>query len=410
MEILTRDGHFETRAANPLQPWGSTSPPSNGSIGMSAAGVSVSEKTALQLAAVWGSVSFIADSIATLPIRQYKATGVAEAVQIDPSRVIAQPWSEMTQMDFITQGSTSFLLRGNLFGNIVAWNAQEYPDQVQLVHPDHARVRRLTSGPDKGQIETRYWNQPVPPGNVTRAMGLSVPEGLVGLNPIEHLRNVLGLGRAQDLYANAFFANQARPDGVIQVPGDLDGPEAKAMRDAWLEAHQGVNQSHLPAVLTGGAEFKPITMNMADVEFLAQMQFSAQTISGMIYRVPPHALGMVEKSTSWGSGIEQQELGFVRNTLLVWLHRWEDLMTSWLPPRQFVMFDLSERLRGDTLQRWAAYQIARVIGAMNNAEVRKAEGLPPVVGPEAESLENYAQPFNSSPMPASPTQGGDKAN
>src|ERR1019366_1555346 len=106
--------------------------------------------------------------------------------------------------------------------------------------------------------------------------------------------------------------------------------------------------------------FKPITVNASDAQFLEQMQLAATVISGMLYRVPPHMIGMVTKDTSWGAGIEQQELGYVRNTLLNWLGRWEDLMTSWLPPRQFVMFDLSQRLRGDTLQRWAAYQIARV--------------------------------------------------
>jgi len=403
MEILTRDRHFETRGANPLAQWGSTAPPSNGQQGVTAAGVSVSEHTALQLAAVYGSVSIIADSLATLPIRQWTATGDTTAKQIDPSTVIEQPWSEITRRDFITQGTVSLLLRGNLFGNITAWDRKMYPEQVRLVHPDHARVRRGSSG----AVEVRYWNQLADPDTVTRAMALSLPEGLVGLNPIENFRNVLGMARAQDLYSGAFYANSARPDGVIQVPGDLDVEEAKAMKQALLEAHQGINRSHLPLVLTGGAEFVPITMNLADIQFLEQMQFSASVISGMLYRVPPHMIGMVTKDTSWGAGIEQQELGYVRNTLLIWLCRWEDLLTSWLPRGQFVTFDLSERLRGDTLQRWAAYQIARVIGAMNNAEIREAEDLPPV--PD-EALSAYDQPLNSSPMPAAVTQGGDKAN
>jgi phage portal protein BeeE len=124
-------------------------------------------------------------------------------------------------------------------------------------------------------------------------------------------------------------------------------------------------------------------------------------------------VGQQDKDTSWGAGIEQQELGFVRNTLLIWLCRWEDLMTSWLPPRQFVTFDLSQRLRGDTLQRWSAYQIARVIGAMNNAEIRKAEGLPTVIDPASTKiLEDYAAPLNSAPVKPTSTggAGGDKSN
>ena len=410
MQIRTADGHWVTRSANPLSPWGSSAPPSNGQLGMTTAGVTVSEKTALQLMAVWGSVSLIAESIATLPIKQWRATGMGTAVEMDPAPVIAQPWPEITQRDFIMQGSVSQLLRGNLFGQVQARDAKLYPAAVQLIHPDHVTVRRNAS---TGAIEFRYYNKLIPPDDVTRAMALQIPEALVGCNPIEYMRNGLGLARAQDLYAGAFYANQARPDIVVTVPGDLPVNEAKAMKDDWVGAFQGIAHSFLPVVLTGGATVAPLTMSHQDAQFLEMMQLSASQISGMIFRVPPHMLGMVDKDTSWGAGIEQQQIGFVRDTLLIWLARWEDLMTSWLPPRQFVTFDLSQRLRGDALQRWSAYQIARVIGAMNNAEVRAAEGLPAVTDPAAATvLTAYDAPLNSAPVKPTSTggAGGDKAD
>lgn len=409
MQILTREGKYESRSSNPLQPWGSTAPPPPG--GAAFAGGHVSETSALQIAAVWGSVSLISETIATLPVRQYRLQG-GEAVPMEPAPVIARPWSEFDQRDFVIQGTMSMLLRGNLWGRKVGMDSRGCPEQVQLVHPDHARVRR---SPDSGAVEVRYWNDLIPDDQVTRKMALSVPEGIAGLNPIEYMRNSLSVARAQDLWSGAFYANSARPDGVIEVDEDLDPLQVKEMSEDWKAAHQGINHSHLPAILTGGATFKPITMSMADVQFLEQMGYSASVISGMIYRISPHMLGMVDKTTSWGSGIEQQELGFVRNTLLIWLCRWEDLMRSWLPPRQFVTFDLSERLRGDTLQRWSAYQIARVIGAMNGAEVRAAEGLPKVTDPKAVALlEAYDTPFTSSPVKAASSStvgpGGDKAD
>jgi HK97 family phage portal protein len=411
VQILTREGTYQSRSANPLLPYGSTAPPPPGQIGMGVAGVQVSEQTALQQAAVYGSVSFISDSIATLPLQQWRMVG-DEARPMPLSPVIQQPWSEITCRDFVTQGSVSMLLRGNVYGQVASRDPETLlPAQVKLVHPDHAKVRRL---PD-GTIETRYWNKVVPPDDVTRAMALSVPEGLVGIGPVEYLRNAIGLGRAQDLWAAAFFQNSARPDGFITVPDDLNEDEVHEMVDAWKARHQGIAHAHLPAILTGGAEWKPITMTLGDAQFLEQMQYSASVISGMIYRVPPHALGMTEKSTSWGNGIEQQELGYVRNTLLIWLCRWEDLFRSWLPRRQFVTFDLSQRLRGDTLQRWSAYQIARVIGAMNNEEIRAAEGLPRVTDPaQAAVLGAFDAPLNSAPVKAPSSSGvgpgGDKAD
>jgi HK97 family phage portal protein len=411
--LVRRAAGLLEHRANTGAPFGdSTPPPPGGYMGSMAAGTVVNEHSALQLTSVYGSVALISDTIATLPIKQWRQTGFGgQPVETPLSPVIAQPWSEITRRDFVTQGTMSILLRGNLWGRIVSRDPDGYPSQVQLVHPDHAHARRM---PD-GSIEIRYWDQIVPPAQVTRARGMSVPEAVEGLSPIHYLRNSLGLARAQDLWANSFFANSARPDGYISVPDDLDPDEVKAMLTAWMASHQGINQSHLPGMLTGGAQWNAITMSMADTQFLQQMQYSASVISGMIYRVPPHMLGMTDATTSWGAGIEQQELGYVRNTLLIWLNRWEDLLSSWLPAGECVTFDMSERLRGDSLQRWSGYQIARVMGAMNNAEVREAENLPPITDPEAaEILGAYDAPLNSAPVKAMTSSGagpgGDEAD
>ncbi len=410
MQIRTADGRFEQRAVNGLVPLGSSAPPTNGSLGMSAAGVQVSEKTALQLAAVYGSVALICDSLATLPIKQWRAMGSDQAVEVDLSPVVAQPWPEITRRDFITQGTASLLLAGNLFGRVTGRDAKVYPAQVQLIHPDHAKVERNRQ---TGVVEVRYFNQLVPSDDVTRAMALQVPEGLVGLNPIEYMRIVLGNARAMDLRSGALSANSARPDVVISAPGDFDADEMIAAKNSWNEAFQGIAKAGSVAFTSGGATVTPITMSSVDAQFLEQMQLSESVISGRIYRVPPHMLGMVDKDTSWGAGIEQQELGFVRNTLLIWLCRWEDLLSSWLPPRQFVTFDLSQRLRGDTLQRFSAWQIARVAGFMSNLDIMKEEGRPLPTDPDVlAQLSDYAAPLNSAPVKPTATggAGGDKSD
>ena len=390
-------------------PFGNSQPPTNGMLGGMFGGTPVNEHTAMQLAAVYGSVDLISAAIASLPVKQYREARGGQLMEMPLAPVIAQPWSEITRRDFVTQGTASLLLRGNLYGRIVSRDADGFPEQVQLIHPDHARVRRNSNG----NLEVEYFGKLVPPTQVTRAMALSVPESLVGISPVENLRNSLGLARAQDLYAGAFFANSARPDGWIGVDDDLDPDETTAMIKSWMAAHQGLSQAHLPAILTGGAKWNAITMSMGDAQFLEQMQYSASVISGMIYRVPPHMIGMVDRSTSWGNGIEQQELGFVRNTLLIWLNRWEDLFDSWLPDGQRVKFDLSDRLRGDTLQRFSAYQIARVAGWMSNLDVMRSEGMELPTDPELlAQLADYNAPLNSAPVKPTSTggAGGDKSD
>ena len=396
----------EQRGASGYLPWGDSVPPDNSMLGGSAAGVQVSEKTALQVAAVYGSVDLISDAIATLPVKVLKVQENKPATAIAVPTVIEDPFSEISPIDFKVQGTSSLLLRGNFFGKIISRDAKTLkPTQVMPVHPDNAKVRRRQDG----TIQWLYFGKEVNPADVTIMRGLSTAGAILGLDPISALRNQLGLAHAEDLYAGAFFSNASAPWGLIQLKGDYDEDAVLKMARQWQQNHQGIGKSFLPGVLTGDATWVPVTMTPQNAQFLEQMQFSASVISGMLFRVPPHMIGMVDKDTSWGAGIEQQEQGFVTNTLLGKIRRWEHLMSSWLPVNQVVMLDLSHRLRGDSLQRWQRYQIARIIGAMNNAEIRNAEGLPLVDDP---SLDAYDAPLNSSPLHVSGPNGpgGDKAN
>jgi HK97 family phage portal protein len=100
----------------------------------------------------------------------------------------------------------------------------------------------------------------------------------------------------------------------------------------------------------------------------------------MIFRVPPHMIGIVDKSTSWGTGIEQQEQGFVRNTLGRYIGAMDEAMTAAAPGGNYVRFDLDERLRGDKLQRYQAYALGRGGGWLSPNDIKAAEDEPPIAG------------------------------
>jgi HK97 family phage portal protein len=379
---------LERRGADPRAPWGDSTPPSNGMLGSPVAGTYVNESAALQVAAVYGSVSVIADAVSTLPIDLMSSPHRRSGTTLTPSPLITEPYAEISLEDWWTQYVASMALRGNFFGQIIARDPQLYPTQVKPIHPDHVQVRRM---PD-GTVEYRFNGKPVRTDDVFHVRNLSVPESLVGLNPIEYLRNILGLARASDMYGAAFFQNSAYPGGYITVEDELDPDETAAMAKEWLQMHQGIGHAALPAVLTGGAEFKPITITPEDAQFLESRQYGASVISGQIFRVPPHMIGIVDRTTSWGTGIEQQEMGFVRNTLLAYLIKGERALTRLHPPGQFVKFDLTERLRGDKLQRFTAYNLGRLGGWLNADEIRAEEDLAPI--PDGEGQE-YLVPINS---------------
>lgn len=365
----------ERRGADGRLPWGDSTPPTNGSLGGSAAGTQVSERSALQLAAVYGSVSVIADSLSSLPVDLMSTPHRRSGTMLPPSPLITQPYAEISVTDWWVQYVISVALRGNFYGQIIERDRLGYAVQIKPIHPDQARPRRLPNG----RIEYRFHGEVVPIDDVFHVRNLSVAESLVGLNPIEYLRNVFGLGRATDLYGNAYFQNSARADVAIEVEEELDDEETLALAQSWNQAHQGIGVAHMPAVLTGGAKLsQPITVSPQDSQFLETRQYSASTISGQIFRVPPHMIGIVDRTTSWGTGIEQQEQGFVRNTLIGYLSRGERAMTALHPPGQFVKFDLSERVRGDRLQRAQARALEIASGTLLPDEGRAEEDRPPL--------------------------------
>jgi HK97 family phage portal protein len=367
----------EQRGAPGYLPWGDSTPPPPSAGAAATAGTTVNEQTALQVAAVYGSVNVIADAVSSLPIDLMSSPHRRSGSMLAPTPLITQPFEEISRQDWWTQFAVSLALRGNFFGHKLDRDPRTlFPRQIKPIHPDNARVRR---NPD-GTIEYRFHGQVIPTDDVFHVRYMSVAESLVGLNPVEYLRNILGVARAGDLYAASFYQNSANPSGQILVPDDLDAEEAKALKNEWMQSHGGLGAAQLPAVLTGGMKFEAISITPEQAQFLQSRQYSASTISGQIFRVPPHMIGIVDRTTSWGTGIEQQEMGFVRNTLIGYLSRGEEAITAEHPAGQFMKFDLSERLRGDRLQRAQAASLEIASGYLLPDEARADEDRSPLPG------------------------------
>lgn len=144
-------------------------------------------------------------------------------------------------------------------------------------------------------------------------------------------------------------------------------------------------------------EWQAIGLNNKDSQFLESREFQAEDICRW-FRVPPHMVGLTSKSTSWGSGIEQMSIGFVTYTLMPWIVRWQQAITRDLilaPQKYFVEFVVDALLRGDTLARFNAYQIARNNGWMNVDEIRQRENMNPL--PDGTG-QVYLQPLNMQPV------------
>jgi HK97 family phage portal protein len=331
----------------------------------------------------------LADTISSLPTQLRDGPQVATSKVLKPSPLLTRPYAEISRRDWWVQFIWSLALRGNFFGLIIERDRLGDPVQIKPISPDRVQLRRL---PGSGILEYRFNGLVVPLDDVVHVRYQTHPGSLIGLNPIEICALSFGLQIAQESYAETFFSNSANPQGVIQVPGVLDVVETKKMMRGWIAAHQGLNQANLPAILTEGAEFKAITINPSDSQLLEALGASRSLIAGTIFRIPLHMVGIVDRSSSWGRGLEVMERGFFSNTLIGYLVPAVEMMTGYHPTGQFMHFDTKERLRGTALERAQTGSLAMLAGAWCADDFRATFDQPPL--PDGKGQYTYA-PINT---------------
>ena len=335
----------------------------------------MNDDACLAVITVFTCIAILADAVATLPLNAYKRTKDRTKRPIDPlPPLVSNPWPEGTLQDFLTQVMVSLCLRGNFFGRIVDRDFYGTPTVVQPLHPDNVTARR---DPKSGLRVYRVMGQPVPTADMLHIPAILVPGSFIGLNPVEYMRRPFALASAAEQYGSQFFSNSANPSGIVSVEEDLTPEQARELKRDWQQMHAGLANAQYPAVLSGGAKWTQIAINPDDAQFLQTRDFQRHEIASF-FRIPEHMLGFQDRTSSWGQGIEQMEIGFVINTLRGWLSRIEAPLSNLLPRTQVCKFDLRGRLRGDTLQRFQAYTLALNGRFMCPDEVRELEDLPEI--------------------------------
>lgn len=359
--------------------------------GVRNAGVAVNEQTAMSLAAVMSCVDLIGSSIASLPLHTYerKPGGGREKVETDYKWLFNEsPWPSWTASSAWRHYSQSVGMHGDAFWLIHRRGNSNDVRGFEPVHPACVTVIRDAWGDGRNQyIVQRYGRRKeFEPEDILHFPGIGF-DGVRSMTPLRYwLRNVAGIGLAADEFAAAFFGNGARPDFALKTPGKVDDATARLLRESWAARHAGPSNAHLPAILTGGLEVQQLTMNAEDAQLLATRQLQAQQAC-MIYGVPPHMIGLTEKTTSWGSGIEQMSIGFVRYTMRKHLDAIQQEINRKLWPRNnriYAEFATDALLEGDSTAQAAYFNRALggpgAQGWMTINEVRALKNLPPLPG------------------------------
>jgi len=380
------------------------------------AGVDVNSDTAIRMSTVYACVRLLGDTISSLPLSAYVRRGRARisyaSVYGEMPEWVTKPNPEATRLEFYEQVISSLNLHGNAFVLTVRDDMGDVKE-LYCINPLQVRIRRpdpmgeiqyiVTLGQNAQDPVNQFYDnaQPFDPMS-TKTMVLTkneilhipmfrLPGQLLGLGPIAAARITLGSAMAAEVYAASYFGNAANPGGVIESPGELTEEQISDIARNWNMSHTGPYRAGKLGVLTGGASFKPLTLNAADAQLLEVRRFGVEEIA-RLFRVPISLLGHPVAGAMSFASVEAQNLSFVQHSLRPLLERLEQALSALLPESDgFIKFNLDALLRGTTLERYDAYTKGLNEGFLSLNDVRSVEDLAPL----GESGDQYRVPLQN---------------
>lgn len=346
-----------------------------GSVGASNSGVRVSEINSIGLPAVWAAVRLLSETISSLPLNVYRNDKDGSKYVDEKNNInlllSTSPNSKYTSFTWRNALMNSLLLWGNGY-SLIKRNGGGRPVELELLDP--AKVDPLLGDDnelyykvkDRGSFNSM---------EILHIVGLSF-NGLIGKSPIQACKEAVGFGLATQKYGSNFFQG-ANLSGVLEVSGVLTDDAANRLRQSWNSRYSGLSNSHSTAVLENGTTFKPISMPLADAEFVNASNFSVAQVA-RIFRVPPHMIGDLSKATY--SNIEQQSLEFAKYSLTPYLINIEQelnrkLLSTKEQNTHFCKFRTTELLRSDANSRADYYRKLFEVGALSPNDIRSAENM-----------------------------------
>ncbi len=347
-----------------------------GGLGPVAAGVAVTPQSAMRIGAVFAAVRLIAETIASLPL---EIVNTAPGAGREPLRRAGQEYLWRRPNPVHTPQTFWELLIGHalLTGNAYILKVFDGLGRVTELWPlDPAQVRPFWAAPGvKGYAVN---GEELPAAHVCHIMAFS-RDGLAGLSVVGQARETMGLALAAEQAQANFYGQGSQVTGVLTTEQELSDDQSERIARRWQKRHAGARNAHLPAVLGNGAKWQNVGIPPADAQYLDTRKFTVTEIA-RIFRIPPHLIGDVERSTSWGTGIEEQNQQFLTYTFLPWLRRFEQAITHDLLPVKDheARFQTRHLLRAKLKERYQAYQIGITAGWLSKNDVRRMEEMDPI--------------------------------
>lgn len=325
--------------------------------------------TALRLIPVYAANRLLSETIASLPLQQFRKVGDTRR-QMDLAPLFEDPTAYGTSHEWKQRAVTSLVLRGNDFGYITEFDDDVYPRRMEWLHPDEVSLA------DNRAVAVPRWfwlGREIEPSRIVHIPGQVLPGLILGLSPISYYAATIDTGLLAKEFGRDWFKNGSIPAAVIEGQGKLSEGGAAKIKSAFRRAAK----YREPVALGGDFKYRPITVPPNESQFLATMQATVNEVAS-IYGIPAERIGGTSSSSRTYANREQDALDFVTYSLGPYLTKLETAFSRLLPPDQYVKFNVDALVRADLKTRYEAHDLALKGGWLSRDEVRKLEDLPPL--------------------------------
>lgn len=347
-------------------------------------GATVNDASALSLTAFYRGISLIAGTIGGLPLQVFEedidSSGNEGETRKLKSKDTAYLWRrpnpEMT-MQSLWERVVADEVRGNGFLFV------EKTDPLNIWHLERQRVR---VGRTKSGVKVYEVDDELPMIDYKQGGEIvHIPnwgDGLVGYDPVRVASEAIALGISAQEYVARFLGQGFNPPGLLTSDMTISEEDSEKISARWQRQYGGVSRVGRIPVLGSGAKYQQIAVDMERFEMNSLRRFSVAEIARLL-GLPPHLLADVERSTSWGSGIEEQNRNLMTFTLAAHIRRIELAVTDDLLVREltnrYAKFNVAAILRGTTLQQYQAFALGYGRWLTPN-DIRRSLDMPEIEG------------------------------
>lgn len=343
----------------------------------------VNSETAFQVNAIYGAISLISDTISTLPVSAYvRRDGARYPFRPTPAWV-EKPDVDTTKEAFWGAIIVSLLLDGNAFIRVYS-GPDGQPVNMTVLNPTNVDIRR--NGFGRVMFHVTGEEKPLNSDEMVFIPDVVRPGHIRGVSRVEALKENFGLAIALQNYASKFFGSGTQTSGVIEVPGNISGEQAKNLQESFDSRHKGWGRAHKTAIISGGAKYVPTSVENDKAQFLDSRRLAVEDVA-RAFNIPSNLLNL--PGTNSYASVEQNNLAFVTHCLRPIVQKLESAFSPLMArtpggENAFIKFSLDGLLRADIQARTAAYSNGLNSGWLTINDVRRLEDLRPVDDPSAD--------------------------